>query len=137
MRAFQPGNVLEIGCGLGLLLFRVAPHCREYWATDFYEGCINFRRRHVDANPAFSNVKLVHAEASEIGNVPQGHFDLIVINSVIQYFPSAAYLLDVLEKCSRALRPGGAVFLGDMRNLQLQEAFHLSVLLEQSRPQDT
>ena len=137
MLALRPVSVLEIGCGLGLLLFRVAPHCREYWATDFFEGCVNFCRRHVDANPAFANVKLVHAEASEIGNVPQGHFDLIVINSVIQYFPSAAYLLDVLEKSTHALRPGGAVFLGDMRNLQLQEAFHLSVLLEQSRPKDT
>jgi len=33
--AFKPQSVLEIGCGTGLLLFRIAPHCRRYLATDF------------------------------------------------------------------------------------------------------
>ena len=33
--ALEPRDVLEIGCGTGLLLERVAPHCRRYLATDF------------------------------------------------------------------------------------------------------
>ncbi len=33
--ALQPSRVLEIGCGTGLLLFRIAPHCTQYCGTDF------------------------------------------------------------------------------------------------------
>jgi len=29
--ALQPSRVLEIGCGTGLMLFQIAPHCTEYW----------------------------------------------------------------------------------------------------------
>src|SRR5262249_41213392 len=32
--ARAPGRVLEIGCGSGLLLLRLAPRCRVYAATD-------------------------------------------------------------------------------------------------------
>jgi amino acid adenylation domain-containing protein len=33
--ALQPKRVLEIGCGgSGLMLFSIAPHCQQYWATD-------------------------------------------------------------------------------------------------------
>ena len=30
-------RVLEIGCGTGMLLFRIAPRCIEYRATDDFE----------------------------------------------------------------------------------------------------
>ena len=30
----QPKNVLEIGCGSGMILFRVAPLCRQYTGID-------------------------------------------------------------------------------------------------------
>jgi natural product biosynthesis luciferase-like monooxygenase protein len=35
--SLKPNRVLEIGCGSGLLLFRIAPHCAQYWGTDFSE----------------------------------------------------------------------------------------------------
>src|SRR6202022_2002703 len=49
--------------------------------------------------------------------LPQGHFDVVVLNSVVQYFPSVGYLLDALAVAMRLLAPGGAVFIGDVRNL--------------------
>ena len=36
--SLKPGRVLEIGCGAGLLLLRIAPHCMKYWGTDFAES---------------------------------------------------------------------------------------------------
>nr|MDT0524280.1 non-ribosomal peptide synthetase [Streptomyces sp. DSM 41633] len=51
-----------------------------------------------------------------------------MLNSVIQYFPSAGYLLDVLAVAMRSLAPGGALFLGDVRNLSLLRAFTTGVV---------
>src|SRR6185369_14952405 len=41
IRALEPKRVLEIGCGTGLLLFRVAPHREAYHATDFSAAVID------------------------------------------------------------------------------------------------
>ncbi len=32
--ALEPKQVLEIGCGMGLLLFRIAPQCTRYVGLD-------------------------------------------------------------------------------------------------------
>jgi SAM-dependent methyltransferase len=137
MLDLRPKRVLEIGAGVGLLLFPVAPTCEAYVATDICEGVIDFLTRHVRADASLDHVKLVHAQASEIDNLPQAYFDEIVLNSVIQYFPSPHYLFDVLKKATRLLRPGGTILVGDVRNLHLLEAFHLTILLNQSSPQST
>ncbi|MGH9334547.1 MAG: amino acid adenylation domain-containing protein, partial [Vicinamibacteria bacterium] len=34
IRSLAPERILEIGCGTGLLLFELAPHCEKYVATD-------------------------------------------------------------------------------------------------------
>src|SRR6185369_1340961 len=39
------------------------------------------------------------------------------------------YLVKVLEGAIKAVRPGGSIFIGDVRNFQLLEAFHASVQL--------
>jgi hypothetical protein len=57
-------------------------------------------------------------------------FDLIVINSVVQYFPSALYLVQLLEQVVPLVKEGGTIFLGDVRSLPLHEAFHTSVALK-------
>ena len=35
LRRLRPRHILDIGCGTGLLLWRLAPHCEQYTATDF------------------------------------------------------------------------------------------------------
>jgi hypothetical protein len=45
----QPRRVLEIGCGTGLLLFRIAPHCTKYWGTDFSQASLDFIQQQVGA----------------------------------------------------------------------------------------
>ncbi len=131
--ATAPRRVLEIGCGTGLLLFRVAPACEEYWATDFAPEAIGYLRRQL-ARPgrAIPGTRLLERAADDFAGIPAGRFDLVVVNSVVQYFPGVDYLLRVLEGATGALAPGGRVFLGDVRSLPLLEAFHASVELAQA-----
>jgi acyl carrier protein len=56
-------------------------------------------------------------------------FDVVVLNSVVQYFPSIDYLLRVLEGALRVVARGGAIYLGDVRHLGLLDTFHASVEL--------
>ncbi len=123
-------RVLEIGCGTGMLLLRVAPHCAEYVAVDFSAEALGYVRSHLDAL-GLKNVTLVEAAADRLEGITGG-FDLVILNSVTQYFPSLGYLLRVLESAVASLAPGGRIFLGDLRSLPLLEAFHASVQLQQA-----
>ncbi|MDC9002978.1 class I SAM-dependent methyltransferase, partial [Mycobacterium marinum] len=124
----SPGRVLEIGVGTGLLLTQLAPDCVEYWGTDFSVSTIEMLRAAVASRPWGDRVRLRVQPADSAEGLPAGHFDVVVLNSVIQYFPSAGYLLDVLAVVMRLLAPGGALFIGDVRNLGLLRAFTTKVL---------
>ncbi|MFV9632066.1 non-ribosomal peptide synthase/polyketide synthase [Mycobacterium neumannii] len=128
IRALGPGRVLEIGVGSGLLLAPLAPGCVEYWGTDFSAPTIENLRAAVASQPWADRVRLAVQPADVTDGLPEGYFDTVVLNSVIQYFPSAGYLLDVLRSALRLLAPGGAVFLGDVRNLALLREFTTGVV---------
>ena len=51
------------------------------------------------------------------------------MNSIVQYFPGTDYLLQVLEQAVRVTKKGGHIFVGDVRSLALQDAYHASVQL--------
>jgi len=125
-----PRRVLEVGCGTGLLLFRVAPHCKSYRATDFSRAALDYLARQL-ARPerALPQVSLAQALADDWRGVARGEIDLVILNSVVQYFPSADYLVRVLEQAVAALAPGGRIFLGDLRSLPLADAFYTSLEL--------
>lgn len=124
IRALKPRRILEIGCGTGLLLFRLAPHALEYVATDFSATAMRQVKEQLTSLP---HVNLLHASADDFSGIQPGFFDVVVLNSVVQYFPSAAYLERALRGAVAATRPGGHVFIGDVRSLTLLNAFHASV----------
>ncbi|MEM8865976.1 MAG: amino acid adenylation domain-containing protein, partial [Planctomycetota bacterium] len=127
----EPQDVLEIGCGGGLILLGVAPHCRSYVGTDFLARSIDQLSGVLDRKPEAwtKSVKLYKQPAHEMASGPLAGrlFDTIVLNSVVQYFPTVDYLLEVLQAATKLLRPGGKILLGDLRNLQLQEAMAAAV----------
>ena len=114
--------------GSGLLLAQLAGDCDEYWGTDFSAATIQTLQAAVAGQPWGDRVRLRVQPADVAEGLPQGHFDVVVLNSVVQYFPSAGYLLDVLAVALRLLAPGGAVFIGDVRNLSLLAAFTTGVV---------
>ncbi|WP_186062490.1 non-ribosomal peptide synthetase [Burkholderia gladioli] len=133
--ALAPRRVLEIGCGTGLLLHRVAPHCETYIGTDLSANAIGKLRRSLRAHPpAGCEVRLMQAPADRLPEFDGERFDTVVINSVAQYFPDAAYLEAVIEQALGLLAPGGRLFLGDLRHAGLMESFHTALRLFQVGP---
>jgi acyl-coenzyme A synthetase/AMP-(fatty) acid ligase/SAM-dependent methyltransferase/acyl carrier protein len=130
IRSLNPTRVLEIGSGTGMLLARLAPRCSRYWGFDFSEQAIRYvREKLVNRDPALSHVELFHRPADRFEGVETGGFDCVILNSVVQYFPSIDYLVQVLEHALEAVADGGTIFIGDVRSLPLLEAFHASVEL--------
>ncbi|NCS32797.1 MAG: amino acid adenylation domain-containing protein [Microcystis aeruginosa G11-01] len=125
-----PQRVLEIGCGSGLLLFRVAKHCQEYWGADYSSATINNLEHLCSTIEGLEGkVKLLHRTADDFTGIPQATFDRVVINSVVQYFPSVDYLLQVIAGAVKTIADQGQIFLGDIRSLPLLEPYHAAVQL--------
>ncbi|HEX4168339.1 MAG TPA: amino acid adenylation domain-containing protein [Bryobacteraceae bacterium] len=124
--AGHPRRILEIGCGTGLLLFRLAPHCEHYTGTDILGSLLQSLRQQI-AHRQLHHVQVLERAADQLDDFPPASFDLVVINSVVQYFPSIDYLLDVLRRVLLLVRPGGTIQVGDCRNLALLDTYHLSV----------
>lgn len=130
LRGKEQQRVLEIGCGTGLLLFRLAPQSSKYWGTDFSATALQMVQRHVQKK-GLPQVQLLQRMADDFSGMEGQLFDTIILNSVVQYFPNINYLLDVLEGALQKVAPGGTIFIGDVRNQQLLEAFHLSIEITQ------
>ncbi|MCC5644522.1 amino acid adenylation domain-containing protein [Nostoc sp. CHAB 5824] len=126
--SFKPSRVLEIGSGSGLMLFRIAPHCQKYYATDLSAKALaNLHYQLTLLEPQIPGVTLIQRGANDFEDIGANSFKTVLIVSVVQYFPSIDYLLEVLEKAVNAVEPGGYIFLGDIRSLSVLEHFHASV----------
>jgi amino acid adenylation domain-containing protein len=134
VQSLRPKRVWEIGCGTGLLLFRIAPECTLYRGTDVSAVELNFVRQQLHRpGMQMPQVVLERKAAHESWHAEeQEKFDLIMMNSVVQYFPDLEYLMTVLTRAIEALQSGGAIFIGDVRSYPLLEAFHASVQLYQA-----
>ena len=122
-----PQRVWEIGCGTGMLLLKIVPHCQKYLGTDIVTAGLHYIEQHLQQQSLQEKVTLKQSAANQFDGIEINGYDLVIINSVIQYFPSLDYLLSVLEGAVNAVTTQGAIFIGDVRNLHLLETFHTSV----------
>jgi len=134
--ALAPQDVLEIGCGAGLLLLRLAPACRHYVGTDFAPSVVaRLKEQLAQREDLGAKVDVFERYADNFEGWAEDSFDAVIINSVAQYFPTQSYLERVLENAIRVVKPGGHVFIGDNRNRELHKALALSVEAFQSQPE--
>ena len=126
----SPSRILEIGCGTGLLLSRLLPHALYYYGTDFSENALAYIKESYNRNgEKIKHLELSHRSADDFSSWPKQSFDTAILNSVIQYFPSLAYLKKVIKGVVEKLDSGGTCFIGDVRNALLLSVYHSSVAL--------
>lgn len=125
--ALAPRRVLEIGCGTGLVLRRVAPRCDAYWGLDFSAESINLLRE-LESD----RIRVLQRPGDQLEDLERGFFDTVVINSVIQYFPGAEYLERVIGGAIDLLAGQGTLFLGDIRHLGFLAPMQAEVALLQA-----
>jgi len=127
----EPDRVLEIGCGMGLLLFRIAPHTSRYVGIDFSKVALDYVARHREPL-GLAQVELARRWADDFTGIDDDSLDCVVLNSIILDFPSMDYLMDVIRGSVKAVAPGGTIFLGDVRGLPLLQSYQTSVQLFQA-----
>lgn len=128
LNAGEYSQVLEIGVGTGLIMNEIAPTADRYVATDLSPTTIAHLHEQVEASDLAAIIEL-HAQAADNLENLRGPFDLIIVNSVVQYFPSVDYLDSVLSQAFDLLSPGGRLVIGDVRSLAHLDAFHAEVEL--------
>ncbi|KAK3312454.1 S-adenosyl-L-methionine-dependent methyltransferase [Apodospora peruviana] len=123
-------DVLEMGCGTGLLSLLLAPSARSLTAVDAAEGMINVLKSKLATSHAHLSNKVVpvHAlledpdddriqfdPASSTGREKKRRFDLITSHLVLHHIPDP--LSAVLTTMYGCLKPGtGRVMLTDFEN---------------------
>jgi len=125
LELLSPRAVLDVGCGSGMILSKLSPGCEHYVGVDFAEEAVARLRARIRADPASAHVDVLVADASRAaaaGDTP----DLVILNSVVQYFPDRRYLDQTMAAFGAVLAPNGAVFLGDLHNRRLAFAERLS-----------
>jgi len=133
--AQKPQNVLEIGCGTGLIFYQLAPHINKYIGTDLSKSGINALTKEIDKEKGnYPETKLLACAAHEITLASDEDIDTVVINSVIQYFPGEDYLTEVLSQSISLLNGNGKIIVSDVRDLRLLKLFKSYLSLSKLPP---
>ncbi|AND15929.1 non-ribosomal peptide synthetase [Rathayibacter tritici] len=122
-----PRRVWEVGCGSGVLLERYVSHVDGVVATDVSASAVavlgaTCRRAGWDyVESSVGDARM----APSSGTAP---FDLVLVNSVVQYFPGAVYLEEALDVWLGALADDGRILIGDVRDADLHRE-HLTAVV--------
>ncbi len=108
----KPGmNVLDIGCGTGLLMEAVAKAGAKISGIDISEGMLDVAQKRIDKGGLQDNISIYNAGVVEIDTLfPEDSFDLIVSTLVFSelYFEERALALFQIKKL---LKPTGKLVI--------------------------
>ncbi|CAD6999809.1 ubiquinone biosynthesis O-methyltransferase, mitochondrial [Ceratitis capitata] len=106
----QGKNILEVGCGGGILTEALARLNANVTGVDLGEDVINTAQKHLDKfSPELIEritykIEPIEAHARRNSN----HYDAVVCSEVLEHIDDkAAFLRD----CVKALKPGGSIFI--------------------------
>ncbi|MDH6128356.1 amino acid adenylation domain-containing protein [Kitasatospora sp. GP82] len=118
-RVGHGADILEVGCGSGLIMEALAPTARRYTAVD--PSAVAVGRNLRTAADAGFEIEGEVCFAHEVGTRVQGPFDLVIMASTVQFLPDMDYFLETLDSLLPLLRPGGAVLLADLIDPRIED----------------
>ncbi len=114
--------LLEIGVASGISCFAVAPMINKYYGVDISQYVLDFTKKNLESNNVL-NVELINCEAIEIDCLEIPQVKMVLMNSVIQYFPGFNYFINVLNKSISMVEEKGYIFFGDVLDFELYEEY--------------
>ncbi|KAI9899658.1 hypothetical protein N3K66_006119 [Trichothecium roseum] len=123
----RPRNVLELGTGSGMVLFNLGDGLDSYIGLEPSIRAVHFTRRAANSLPDLAEkVHIFQGTAADITTLPCPVApNLVIINSVAQYFPSQDYLQKVIDDCV-GLKGVETIIFGDMRSHAMRKEFQAS-----------
>ena len=108
-RPAKDQDVLDFGCGTGLVTLRLQPLVRSITGMDSSRGMLGVLQDKVKRG-GFSNVRTRFLDLEKGGTV-EGSFHLIVSSMTLHHVPDPAALISQL---SATLLPGGVIAVSDL-----------------------
>ncbi|MFA4860743.1 class I SAM-dependent methyltransferase [Methanoregula sp.] len=102
-------DVLDFGCGTGLLTLHIQPHVRSITGIDSSEGMLAILNEKIDYNK-LQNVKSRHIDLDRGDHIP-GRYHLIVSSMTLHHVKDIPQLL---AHFFEALLPGGLIAIADL-----------------------
>ncbi|PYI00849.1 nonribosomal peptide synthase [Aspergillus sclerotiicarbonarius CBS 121057] len=126
------GHVVEVGTGSGMILFNLAEGLQSYVGLEPVGSIVEFVNETINkVKPTLAEKVTLHVgTASDLDKIAATGVppDLVVVNSVAQYFPSAEYLGRLIEDLLR-VHQAKTIFFGDMRSYALYTQFQVTKAL--------
>lgn len=116
---FASDDVLEVGVGTGQIALGIINRVKSFFGTDISSTVLDYLGSHAERNGLSNKLTLAKGAAHELHTLPKTSFSLVIINSVVQYFPSVEYLTNVLGQILEFMPRAGRIFLGDIRSYSL------------------
>jgi ubiquinone/menaquinone biosynthesis C-methylase UbiE len=112
LRQVKPGpnmDVMDYGCGTGLLGLFLLPHVHGVTGADSSPGMLQV----LEAKIRTGGLKQMHAERLDLQHdpIPDARYHLIVVNMVMHHIERIDTLLAAFH---RLLHPGGSVAIADL-----------------------
>ena len=113
-------HVLEVGCGTGSLLLSYLPTAKQVTLVEISNNALDYVRSIIPKELA----EKVSFKLESIINIHESNlFSSVIVNSVVQYLPNIKTVVDSIKQLIKSIKPGGTLFIGDIRSLELLDIF--------------
>ncbi|MCK9630935.1 MAG: class I SAM-dependent methyltransferase [Methanoregula sp.] len=102
-------DVLDFGCGTGLLTLQIQPLVRSITGIDSSQGMLTVLEEKIRTQ-GLTNVTVRNIDLEQ-GMVPEGHYNLVVSSMTLHHIRDVRRVLEIL---AQVLKPSGALAIADL-----------------------